>query len=260
LPDEKIDKRIAVERASMFVRKLNPSGLPAEASAARQESRYAARELPNATSPALRYGLWWHQFVQRLHWQEQKESWNRIFDQQKRVSPDPTRSAREWKLLTNHLNEPENFRAEFAADDLVHSEMPFLWKIDDARCLEGVIDLAFFARDNGKCLILDWKTDRVPPDNAKTLRERYRPQLAAYWKAVSEIAKRDVEAAIYSTAAGELIRYTTAELTDEWSRLEKLPIEQFDAEIVTEFQRTPPAEPTAPVVSISSKTEQLELL
>ena len=40
-----------------------------------------------------------------------------------------------------------------------------------ARCpatLEGVIDLALFAGNNGKCLILDWKTDRVPPDNTET--------------------------------------------------------------------------------------------
>jgi len=52
------------------------------------------------------------------------------------------------------------------------------------------------------------------------LHARYRPQLAAYWKAVSEIAKLDVEAAIYSTAAGALVRYKTGELAQEWSRLE----------------------------------------
>jgi hypothetical protein len=112
------------------------------------------------------------------------------------------------------------------------------------KCLEGVIDVAFFQRANGKCLILDWKTDRVPPDNTATLHARYRPQLAAYWKAVSEIAKRDVEAAIYSTAAGELLRYTTDELAREWTRLEKLSPDQFDAKIAAAPIQHPSGPPT----------------
>jgi hypothetical protein len=143
--------------------------------------------------------------------------------------------------------------------------MPFLWKVDGpsrtgGRCLEGVIDLALFERQNGKCLILDWKTDRVPPDNTETLHARYRPQLAAYWKAVSEIAKRNVEAAIYSTAAGELVRYTSEELSREWTRLEKLPPEKFDAEVVTEFRVATAPAPTAPIAPAAAKPVQLELL
>jgi len=119
-----------------------------------------------------------------------------------------------------------------------------------------VIDLACFQRRNasaartGKCLILDWKTDRVPPDNAETLHARYRPQLAAYWKAVSEIAKLDVDAAIYSTAAGALVRYKTDELASEWSRLEKLPAEQFDVEVAA----MPPSASPKP----SAQSVQLE--
>jgi hypothetical protein len=134
--------------------------------------------------------------------------------------------------------------------------MPFIWEVDNNRCLEGVIDLAFFQRSNasaartGKCLILDWKTDRVPPDNTETLHARYRPQLAAYWKAVSEIAKLEVEAAIYSTAAGALVRYKTDELAREWSRLEKLPPDQFDVEVTT----TPTVAPSV----ASNKSMQLE--
>src|SRR5207302_2196664 len=156
------------------------------------------------------------------------------------------------------LSEPENFWRHFDGEkSIVHAEMPFFWRIDDSRCLEGVIDVAFFQRSNasaartGKCLILDWKTDRVPPDNTETLHARYRPQLAAYWKAVSEIAKLEVEAAIYSTAAGAVVRYQTDELAREWSRLEKLPPDQFDAEVTKELTVTAstPAQ---------TKSEQLE--
>src|SRR5256714_1550379 len=63
LPVGKIDKAGAARAASIFVRKLNPSGLPAEESAAREETRYVEKS-PGSTSPALQYGLWWHQFVQ----------------------------------------------------------------------------------------------------------------------------------------------------------------------------------------------------
>ncbi|MEY2544434.1 MAG: CRISPR-associated exonuclease Cas4 [Verrucomicrobiota bacterium] len=254
LPGAKIDKAVAIQNASVFVRKLNPSGLPSEESAALEEVRYAPSSEPgrqlSKTSPALRYGLWWHDFIQRLDWNENPESWNHVFDQQKLISPDPARSLREWKLLLAHLSEPENFRLHFDGDkSIVHAEMPFFWRMDNERCVEGVIDLAMF--QNSKCLILDWKTDRVPPDNTETLHARYRPQLAAYWKAVSEIAKVEVEAAIYSTAAGALVRYKTDELEKEWSRLEKLPADQFDVEVIKELAVTIASRP-------ATKSEQLE--
>jgi ATP-dependent helicase/nuclease subunit A len=258
LPGAKIDKSVAIQNASVFVRKLNPSGLPSEESAALEEIRYAPSSSLRSTSPALRYGLWWHDFVQRLRWDQDSDLWTALFEEYRKTSPDGARSLREWKLLLAHLSEPQNFRRQFSSDtSIVHAEMPFLWKVDDNRCVEGVIDLAFFQRSNasaartGKCLILDWKTDRVPPDNTETLHARYRPQLAAYWKAVSEIAKLDVEAAIYSTAAGALVRYNTDELAREWSRLEKLPPDQFDVEVTKELAIT--AASPAP-----TKSEQLE--
>jgi ATP-dependent exoDNAse (exonuclease V) beta subunit len=290
LPGAKIEKSVAVQNASVFVRKLNPSGLPSEESAALEEIKYAPSQSPRSTSPALRYGLWWHDFIEKLPWscshgalspcdagptrnapterggysEQELASWEEIFAASKLISPDPARSLREWKLLLAHLSEPENFRRHFDAEkSIVHAEMPFFWRVDSDRCIEGVIDLAFFQRNNpsvahtasaartGKCLILDWKTDRVPPDNTETLHARYRPQLAAYWKAVSEIAKLEVDAAIYSTAAGALVRYNTDELAREWSRLEKLPPDQFDVEVTKELAVTA-ALPTLP------KSEQLE--
>jgi ATP-dependent helicase/nuclease subunit A len=277
LPGAKIDKAVAIQNASVFVRKLNPSGLPSEESAALEEIRYAPSQSPRSelatgrvrpiggpngrlskTSPALRYGLWWHDFIQRLNWNENPDSWNAVFEEYRKTSPDPARSLREWKLLRAHLSRADNFRIAFSENDLSHSEMPFFWRVDNNRCLEGVIDLAFFQRSNasaartGKCLILDWKTDRVPPDNTETLHARYRPQLAAYWKAVSEIAKLDIEAAIYSTAAGALVRYKTDELAREWSRLEKLPPDQFDVEVAATVAARSPGP------SATTKSEQLE--
>src|SRR5204863_8995658 len=68
LPRAKIDTAIAIQNASVFVRKLNPSGLPSEESAALEEIKYAPSTSPRSTSPALRYGLWWHDFIQRIPW------------------------------------------------------------------------------------------------------------------------------------------------------------------------------------------------
>ena len=211
----------------------NPSGLPIEEIAAVEE-RWKPNDLlrlPRPASPALRYGLWWHDFVQRLKWGNGEGGWNEEFGEHRKLSPDPARSLREWKLLLNHLSGTDDFR-KFAGDELTtHSELPFLWRLDQGRCLEGVVDLALFNSAARKCLILDWKTDRVPPDSPKTLRSRYLPQLAAYWKAVSEMTKMDVAVAIYSTAAGALVRYETGELEREWQRLEKLPADELDANV-----------------------------
>jgi ATP-dependent exoDNAse (exonuclease V) beta subunit len=88
LPGGKINKLVAIQNATVFVRKLNPSDLPSEESAALEEIRYPAPELPRSSSPALQYGLWWHDFIQRLPWNGNPDSWNRVFDQKKSISPD----------------------------------------------------------------------------------------------------------------------------------------------------------------------------
>jgi len=106
---------------------------------------------------------------------------------------------------------------------IAHPEMQFFWRMKERACLEGVIDLALIDRTAGKWMILDWKTNRVAPNEVNDLRERYRPQLAAYWKAVGEMTSLPVDAALYSTATGVLLRYETDELIREWERLRDSP-------------------------------------
>jgi ATP-dependent exoDNAse (exonuclease V) beta subunit len=248
LPAAEIDKAAALRNASLFVHKLNPSGLPAEELIALEE-RWMPNEssrLPRPASAALSYGLWWHGFVQRLRWTEEPGSWRRLFDQQQKLSPDPARSSREWKLLLTHLSGEEDFRKHSRIDDaLAHAEMPFFWRVDEQRVLEGIADLALFSPRQRRWLVLDWKTDRVDRDDIELLRARYRSQLAAYWTAIREMTKTDVEAAIYSTAAGALVRYETDELAQEWARLEKLPASEFETTVAPDLDRQsdgPPAQ------------------
>ena len=65
----------------------------------------------------------------------------------------------------------------------------------------------------------------------KSFATRYRPQLAAYWKAVGEITRLEVEAGLFSTALGRLLLYSAEELQTEWHRLEQLPPAQLEGEI-----------------------------
>jgi hypothetical protein len=97
--------------------------------------------------------------------------------------------------------------------------------------LEGLIDSIMINRKAGTCLLLDWKTNDVSPSDVEILREAYRPQLAAYWKAVTEITGLEVEAGLFSTALGNLLLYSSEELQMEWRRLEQLPPAQLENEI-----------------------------
>jgi ATP-dependent exoDNAse (exonuclease V) beta subunit len=212
-PNEIID---ATARASEFVHKRNPSELATQfrilsgvAVDLWNETDPELRPLVQET-PATRYGLWWHTFVQRLPWQSE--------DLLLPNSPDPARSAREWALLRKQLTSSTDLRAALLNPEaILHPEFPFLWRLDESNCVEGVIDLALFDRA-GKWLIIDWKTNRIAPNESETLRELYRPQVAAYWKAVREMTRLPVEAAIYSTPTGTLLRYSADELGTEWEK------------------------------------------
>jgi ATP-dependent helicase/nuclease subunit A len=177
-------------------------------------------------NPATRYGIWWHDFAQKIPWHSQRGEWQATFEANVSDSPEPARSKREWNLLTKYASEHPGF---FVANTF--AEMPFLWRMDEQKCLEGLIDVAFFQPDEKRWFILDWKTNRVERDELESLRVEYRPQIAAYWKAVTEMTKRPVSAGIYSTATGELIVYGANDLAEEWERLRNLRPDDLGSEI-----------------------------
>jgi len=172
---------------------------------------------PRVENPATRYGIWWHEFAQKIPWRSQRDMWRATFEANLPGSPEPARSKREWELFAKYASEHPEF---FAAN--IFTEMPFFWKMDEQKCLEGLIDLALFQPDEKKWFVLDWKTNRVAQNELDSLRVEYRPQIAAYWKAVSEMTRLPVSAGIYSTATGELIVYSETELAEEGERLKKL--------------------------------------
>lgn len=210
----------ARRQAGQFVHTIAPSKLATEEEPHPAERAEVWLEIepelrpPRIGNPATRYGIWWHEFAQNISWRSPPEDWHAAFEQSVLTSPDPARSKREWKLLSKYACEnPELFAGN------IFAEMPFFWLTDAQYCLEGLIDLALFHPAEKRWFILDWKTNRIERAELDQLHVAYRPQIAAYCKAVTEMTKQPVGAGIYSTSTGELIVYDEDELAEEWQRL-----------------------------------------
>ncbi len=210
----------ARQHAARFIHTTNPSRFaPEEGVEAAQGAEVWSEIEPELRptridNPATRYGVWWHQFAQEIPWRSQTDAWQAAFNKSVATSPEPARSRREWRLLSQFVFERRDFLARN-----VFVEMPFFWRMNANQCLEGIIDLALFRPVEKEWFILDWKTNRIERDKIEKLRGNYRPQIAAYWKAVTEMTKRSVNAGIFSTATGQLIVYDQTELANEWERL-----------------------------------------
>ena len=228
--------QLAKDRAATFVRKFNPSGYGEEIDQAPTNEAYEQTPLitmarSTVETPATLYGRWWHDFMQRISWHDET-SWKQTFEEHQVTSPAPKRSKGEWGLFLQFLKTDPGFSEVLKHAELVaYQEMPFLWRMDARRCLEGIIDLAFFDSGKKKWFILDWKTNRLTRDRIDILRRHYRPQIAAYWKAVTEMTRAPIKAGIYSTSTGQFVGYEHDELAGEWKRLRNLPPENFTGEI-----------------------------
>ena len=215
----------AVKRASEFVRKITPSALDPEVSA---EVRTRSR-LDNL---ATLYGRWWHRFFQRLDWKAGIDSAQRLFDEELPLSPDAKAAVKDWKTTRGNLFSDTTIARFLASDEtLFHAEFPFSWRRNERSVLEGLIDSIMIDTISGRCLLLDWKTNDVSPSDVEIFRQSYRPQLTAYWKAVTEITALEVEAGLFSTALGRLLLYSAEELQKEWRRLEQLSPAELENEI-----------------------------
>jgi ATP-dependent helicase/nuclease subunit A len=223
----------AHRQAAQFVHIINPSKFPSGQETSPPERNDLWLEVepelrpPRIENPATRYGIWWHEFAQNMSWYSSPQDWQVAFEQSVVISPDPARSKREWKLLSEYAcRNPELFSGN------IFAEMPFVWPVNEQNCLEGLIDLAVFHPAEKRWFILDWKTNRIRPlpDELDQLRIAYRPQITAYCKAVTEITKQPVGAGIYSTSTGKLIVYDEDELAKEWQRLKDVPPDDLAGE------------------------------
>jgi ATP-dependent exoDNAse (exonuclease V) beta subunit len=219
---------IARQRAASIIETVTPSQFAPEEELSETPSTEQWIEIepelrpPRIDNPATRYGVWWHDFAEQIPWWSEPKKWNEAFEHNLAASPDLARSKREWQLLQRQIELAEGLGSPLRDANLVRQEMPFFWRIDEHKCLEGIIDLALFEADAQKWFILDWKTNRIEPDQIDKLRVYYRPQIAAYWTAVAEMTKRPTSAGIYSTSTGQLLVYSENELAAAWQRLRAL--------------------------------------
>jgi ATP-dependent exoDNAse (exonuclease V) beta subunit len=215
----------ARDRASRFIRKQNPSGYDEAIEPATEETpRAFHRPLRSlADNAATLYGSWWHTLFQHFPWRSGPQQWQTAYAAVESNSPDPARSASEWKLFAKAM--PASALGTFLGRPgiVTHTELPFVWRTDNQSCLEGVIDLLLVDQAAGRALLVDWKTNRINQAGHEDLRARYRPQIAAYWKSVTQIASLQVDAAIFATATGAFLPYDPNELEAEWARLRALP-------------------------------------
>lgn len=217
--------RSAAKRASEFVRKFTPSALETEIPD-------EVRTISRPDNLATLYGRWWHRFFERLDWKGGTDAAQKLFERELPGCPDPKSATRDWHVTRRNLFGDAKI-ARFLASDRTqfHREFPFSWRRNDRSVLEGLIDSLMIDDSAGRCLLLDWKTNDVSLGDAESFRARYRPQLTAYWKAVAEITRFEVEAGLFSTALGCLLPFSPEELQQEWRRLEKLPPTQLGDEI-----------------------------
>jgi ATP-dependent exoDNAse (exonuclease V) beta subunit len=218
----------AKRNANAIIRKHNPSGFTEPNDSDVPPAGRARHSI--ADTPATLYGSWWHSLFEHFPWKGDPAAWTAAFETLQPQSPDPKRSAREWRLLSGGALRDSmltNFLSR--AGVVIHTEFPLLWRMDEQSSLEGVIDLLAIDLERRSCLLIDWKTNRIAPGEEPALVGRYRPQLSAYWKAVSEITGFTVEAGLYSTATGKLLIPSPDDLAAEWSRLSKLSAEELQS-------------------------------
>ncbi len=216
---------VARERATLFI-KRNPSALAEAALADADPAAYLEMTRRAAAAPGagLRYGTWWHEFVEDLDWRADAATWDAVFEKALDRSPDPALSHRQWALLRTQLTNGSEFANRITAGGAVaHAEMPFLWAMNERECLEGIIDLAIFDSTAGSWLIVDWKTNRTTPNELAQLSEHYLPQISAYWKALSEMLRAPITTGLYSTAVGAWLPYDTTALAKAWTQLTQEP-------------------------------------
>jgi ATP-dependent exoDNAse (exonuclease V) beta subunit len=204
--------------------KRNPSALAHVLVSTSQEPVEGRAAEAKGENAATRYGTWWHKFVEDLPWKAGKAAWDAVFTKAIEVSPDPERSQEEWALLREHLLQDAGIGSLLTRPGVfVRAEMPFLWSMSAGECLEGIMDLVVYDPKTDVWLILDWKTNRIGPEQHRELLDRYKAQLAAYWKAGSALFGKSVQAALYSTRCGAWLSYESDVLLTEWDSLLNQP-------------------------------------
>jgi ATP-dependent helicase/nuclease subunit A len=99
----------------------------------------------------------------------------------------------------------DSFCREYSFKYLMNADEIYPGAEDDDIIIQGVID-AFFVNDDGKIVLIDYKTDKIVENEEKTAR-KYEAQLKYYAIAIEKILKKEVESKyIHLFEAGKTIK------------------------------------------------------
>jgi ATP-dependent helicase/nuclease subunit A len=222
------------QSASVGILKRNPSSLAESVPPDADPTKIVEREeLAGWKNTGALYGTWWHGFIETFDWTQPIENWPGSIESSLGSCPDKERGVDEWTKFAKAIARGSEIQSSLTAPEWTrYVEFPFVWGLNTSECIEGIMDLAAFHRPTGEWLILDWKTNRIVPQQAESLREKYRPQLAAYWSALRAMLGAKVSAGIYSTACGLWLPYSEQELADSWATISRSP-EQLNAALTS---------------------------
>ncbi len=190
---------LAKQHAENFSERILPYTLAKGGMDVELEERKVFREtMDDHDQNRFQYGLWWHEMMQTIPWQQDPEKWTEILSQKISSSPDSQRAEKEWEqFLKSTL-----FQDLTKPGLIFHTETPFLWKKNSRECIEGLIDLAAYHPTWNDWLIVDWKTDQMTKSDTHILLEKYAPQIRAYMQSLQNLLSKKVRGGIYSTATG----------------------------------------------------------
>lgn len=213
-------RRATLELASSPRARLLPRRSPSELEGGDRVS------LVDALRPRLRgaldRGTLVHAWLQEIEWLDGEDPTDferetvRFLATAARIAPGLDDPAALLADLRSWLRAPEVrtllTRASFPAGTVVERELPFVAR-DGGGILQGVADRVLRIPDPGaeRLLIVDWKTDRIAPDDAAALAaraEHYRPQIQAYCRALARlegVPEERVEGRLAFLRAGRVV-------------------------------------------------------
>lgn len=158
-------------------------------------------------------GTAYHTVMENLdfHKKEHLERWLEELVDCGKMTRNEAAAVRLWDIRRFLESEVGKRMERAALLGTLHREQPFVlgvpantiraeWSEKETVLVQGIID-AWFVEEDGKIVVLDYKTDRM--SDMKTLEERYHVQLAFYALALQRLTGREVkEQILYSFCLG----------------------------------------------------------
>ncbi|MDD5261164.1 MAG: UvrD-helicase domain-containing protein [Methylacidiphilales bacterium] len=196
--------RKAVDSAKQIVRMVLPHKLAAHGDG----NEFRVEAGMETVVGGMEYGTWWHEVMEQFPWKSSQGGHGDYLREKCALAPAGFRE-RGFKEMELFLAGPF-YKELLGSESVFLSEIPFSAPLSPEAIMEGVIDLIVVDAE-GKCGVVDWKTNRCKPDEtekdfAARLKSIYAAQLSAYGDMLEKRLGRSVTRRIlYSTATGQRI-------------------------------------------------------